>query len=365
MRQTGRVWARRLALVGVAGVIGGAALAQPPGTPAPQPAHQPAPGTPPAVGPNDPVAYVHGGITITRQDLGEFLIARYGKERLDLLINRVIIEKECREKGITVTETEMLAAFNADLDGLSVDKTKFVTEMLPEYKKTLYEWMEDVIRPKLLMMKLMHEKTKVTEAEVAAEYDKEFGEKRKLQVIAWPKNENPKSIESTWVKVRDNAEEFDRAATNQANARMGASCGRSAPLTRGTHGKSDMVTKRAFELKVGEVSEVLTPGTPDVGFVVIKLLEIVPPAKNVDVAKVRPVLERRAYEEKVTREMTPTFQALLEAAKPNRLYDGPSKWRDAADVVRNTAPAPVMPSAMPGSVPAPGGPVKQTGGVKQ
>src|SRR5262245_44625641 len=39
----------------------------------------------PAGDPNEVLAYIHGTIPITRQELAEYLIARQGKERLDLL----------------------------------------------------------------------------------------------------------------------------------------------------------------------------------------------------------------------------------------------------------------------------------------
>ena len=51
---------------------------------------------------NDPgqsriVAYIYETIPITREELGEYLIARFGTERLDLLVNKRIIEIECRD----------------------------------------------------------------------------------------------------------------------------------------------------------------------------------------------------------------------------------------------------------------------------
>ena len=41
-----------------------------------------------------PVAYVQGTVAITREELGEFLIARYGKAKLENLISKRVIELE-------------------------------------------------------------------------------------------------------------------------------------------------------------------------------------------------------------------------------------------------------------------------------
>src|SRR5207253_353979 len=43
------------------------------------------------------VAYIYGNIMVSREDLGEYLIARFGAEKLDLFVNKLIIEHACKE----------------------------------------------------------------------------------------------------------------------------------------------------------------------------------------------------------------------------------------------------------------------------
>src|SRR5262245_37588028 len=57
------------------------------------------------------VAWIHGNIPISREELGEYLIQRYGKEKIKHLINKRIIEQAAREKGIDVTDAEVNANF--------------------------------------------------------------------------------------------------------------------------------------------------------------------------------------------------------------------------------------------------------------
>ena len=321
---------RLLILAGAAATCAGVALAQ---GPAPRPA---APGPQPnAPDPNGPVAILYGNVKVTRGELGEFLMARGGAQRLDLLVNKVIIEAEARRMGVTVTETEMIAAFNSDLEGMSVDKAMFVTKMLPEYQKTLYEWMEDVIRPKLLLTKMIQDKVQISEADVDVEMAKEFGEQRVLQTIVWPLNDDKKAINAAWGKLRDSAEEYDRAARSQANRSLAAAGGMARPITKYTHGTDDLVTTRAFQLKEGEVSEILTTG---VGHIVIKLVKVIPPTEPKDVAKARAIAKQRAFELKVNEEQPKLFAQLREKANPEILYTGPAQWREAKDVVRGEKP---------------------------
>src|SRR5262249_5259570 len=87
-------------------------------TPAHLQAAPPAAQTPPpqkAATPSDysqrVVAYIFGNVPITREDLGEYLIARQGYEKIDLLVNKRIIEHAASQRGITVTAAEIEAIF--------------------------------------------------------------------------------------------------------------------------------------------------------------------------------------------------------------------------------------------------------------
>src|SRR5437762_11847129 len=71
---------------------------------APQSAAVAAPPPPPQQPPTPPsdysqrvVAYVYNTIPITREDLGEYLIARQGSDKVELLVNKRSIEVACQQ----------------------------------------------------------------------------------------------------------------------------------------------------------------------------------------------------------------------------------------------------------------------------
>ncbi len=200
----GAAWSwRRLALgaacvagLGAAGYLGcrflPCATAQPAAPAKPAAVAPPAsPTAPPADYCQRPVAFLHGNETITREQLGEYLIARYGADKLPLLVNKLIIEEACRTKGIDVTPAEVEASFAQDIASMGGGVTEkiFVDNILKQYKKTLFEWKEDVVRPKLLMTKLVRDRVKVTEEEIQAGYEAYYGEKIDCKFIYWPKSE--------------------------------------------------------------------------------------------------------------------------------------------------------------------------------
>src|SRR5205807_393395 len=92
---------------------------------------------------------------VTREQLGEYLIARYGAERLDLMVNKLIVEQECAARAITVSEAEVEAALEKDVKtAQAADRADFVKNVLRANRTTLYGYREDVLRPKLLLAKL-------------------------------------------------------------------------------------------------------------------------------------------------------------------------------------------------------------------
>src|SRR5262249_44598581 len=87
------------------------------------------------------VAYIYGNIPITREDLGEYLIARFGAERAEYLVNHRIIELACQQRGITVSDAEVDAQIQEDIKafGGTITEKQFVDVILKRYNKTLYE----------------------------------------------------------------------------------------------------------------------------------------------------------------------------------------------------------------------------------
>jgi PPIC-type PPIASE domain len=286
-----------------------------------------------------PVAFLHDNEAVTREQLGEYLIARYGAEKLPLLINKIIIEESCRAQGIEVTAAEVEASLAEDLGGMHVDQKTFVNNVLKQYKKTLYEWKEDVVRPKLLMTKLVRGRVTVTDQDIQAAFDAYHGEKVDCRVIYWPKDEERIAREQ-FASIRDSADEFDRKATMQANSSLAASGGKIAPIGHRTTGDED-VERTAFRLKPGEISALIS--TPD-GIAVIKCVQHVPADTTVSLETERPKLYKEVFDKKVQLEIPKAFLELQKQAKVKQLLDDPNRPENLAETTTqllNDAPAAV------------------------
>jgi hypothetical protein len=261
------------------------------------------------------VAYINGSMPITREDLGEYLIARQGAERVELMVNRRIIEEACKQKGIVVTDVEVEAALEQDLKGMSnLSLKEFVNNVLKKYQKTLYEWKEDVIWPKLALTKLCIEtgRVKITEEDVHKAFEAYHGEKVDCQLIIWPPAEKNKVLTDIYAKIRDNPAEFELAAKSQASSALAAQGGHVPPFGRNTTGNEEM-EREAFALRPGDISRVIE--TPQ-GLVVVKCLRHIPPEKGVSLESERAKLEKEIRERKITLEIPKLFKELKDQARP-------------------------------------------------
>lgn len=293
--------------------------AMPPVASVPTPNHQQVPLAPPS---NTDygrrvVAYINGTTPITREDLGEYLIARGGAARLDNLINKKIIETACQQRGIEVTAAEVDAALAEDIKGLKVNVKDFVHKVLKQYGKTLYEWKEDVLRPKLYMTKLVRDRVQVTEEDLQKAFEAYYGEKMDCRIIMWPSSEKKVAFEM-YGKIRSDPVEFDRAARSQASPNLAATGGQIRPIGKYTTG-DDKLEQVAFSLNQGEVSELIE--TKD-GIVVLKCMGRLPADNTKQLELVRADLHKEVLDRKIQAEIPKVFLELREKANPNRILQG-------------------------------------------
>jgi hypothetical protein len=351
----GRVFVRGLAfvIVGGAGYITGItsdwAAAQP-GQPVPQQPVQPD---------RRVIAYLtnptnNSLIEITREDLGEFLIARGGYEKVELLVNKRIIEIEAARRGITVTAVEVKAGLEEDLRGLGINLKDFEKHVLPRYHKTLYEWVEDVIKLRLMLTKMCYDRVKVTDEDIQKAFENRYGERRQAKVICWNK-EDLRTAQRQWADARKGDAEFDAIARQQTEPALASSCGMVAPVGRNSDTADSKVEQILFTLKIGAMSELFV--TPS-GIMCVKCVAIIPPdtMQKLD-EKMRSTLTNELRAKRTEQEIGKFFKEVKAAAQPNVLLKGPpsaAEYREGVNQIINNAnvsPAGGIPQSSTGGRP--------------
>jgi parvulin-like peptidyl-prolyl isomerase len=295
-------------LLGLAGALGVAAglMAQPPAggkAVATADVERPAPAT------NSVVATVNG-LPITRQELADELIQRKGRAQLELLINKRIIQHAAQQAGVTVTEQEVEEDLRKVMrSALCSTAADFEKTVLRQRGTTLIEYKEDVIRPGLLMNKLAGKRVEVTGEDLQRAFASAFGEKVDVCVIVQDNQGDAFRIHS---EVNGKPEVFRRFARQQPDRGLAATGGKIKPIAR--FSSNDLIEKRAFELRDGEISEVLE--TAGKQYVILLRERLIPAdtAKSLEDPKVREALTEEVREAKLKTEMPKLFKELREKA---------------------------------------------------
>jgi parvulin-like peptidyl-prolyl isomerase len=258
------------------------------------------------------VAYICGSIPVSREELGEYLIARMSEDRLNSLVNLQIIRRYCKQKGIEVTSAEIEAEFAETLKGIpNVTSKTFEKTVLKPHHKTLYEWKEDVIKPRIMLSRLCRDRVHVTEDDIKMAFDAYHGEKVECRMILWPADQQHVAMQM-YDKIRKSDSEFDKVAGTQASTSLASNKGKIEPIGHNTTG-NPALERAAFSLKEGELSELI--GTPQ-GHVVLKCVRRIPPDATKHIETEREKLAKEVYYKKVQLEIPKVFKELRDEAKP-------------------------------------------------
>lgn len=266
--------------------------------------------------PHRVVAYIHKNIAITREDLGEYLITRYGSQRIEALVNRKIIEIACRTKGIVVSDLEVENRFKADMSAIGphVTAKDFEQHILRQFNKSMYEWKEDVLRPKIAMERYCRDRVIVTQEDIQKGFDAKYGPKVQCRMIVLAANDQEK--ERKWDEARQGEDKFHQLALQGTIAVIASQGGRVPPIHK--HFGDPKVEQAAFALKEGQVSQLMQ--MPDHTWIILKCDKHLPPDTSRKLAEERLRLSQEIHDRKVQEEIPRAFQELKTQANPQIFF---------------------------------------------
>ncbi|MFT3882999.1 MAG: peptidylprolyl isomerase [Gemmatales bacterium] len=155
----------------------------------------------------------------------------------------------------------------------------------------MFEYREDVIRPRIMVQKLANAQLQITDEDLKREFACHYGPKVAIRLITF---KDGQFAVRTWGEIKGNPQLFIRHAKQQENLDLAASAGMLTPF--GRHTTHDIIEQRAFELKEGEISEVLQ--TPQKGWVIILKEHDFPANPNVTFEEKKEALRASALEKK-------------------------------------------------------------------
>lgn len=263
------------------------------------------------------VATVFDKYMITRADLAEHLIARFGKERIEYLVNRKILEIECAKHNVYITDSQVEAQFKKDLYDMKVTEKQFHDQILKRFNKTVFEWKEDVIRPKLALNQLVQPQIVVTHDDVKKGFEATYGPKVRCRMIVYPRDTSGgvrNRINDIWLAIKNSTNvtaAFLEEAEKQPLHNLAATKGEIPPIHM--HFPDPQVEREVFALKPGQISRVMSVGDTEVIF----LCEAHIPQDTTKVLdNERSKLEKEIFDRKTAQAVAQYFPELRKRANP-------------------------------------------------
>ena len=194
-----------------------------------------------------------GKEAISRDAVANECIARHGREVLDDLIHRLVIQQACEAQQITVTEQEVSAEIEKIAKRFNLDVSQWMQMLQTERNISPMQYRTSVIWPMVALRKLAGEQVDLNEDEIKKAFIREYGPRVKARVIMV---DNMRRANEAWEEANRNPDDFEKVAQKYSidpNSR--ALGGQVPPIPRYTG--NDNLEKAAFKLKEGELSGVV------------------------------------------------------------------------------------------------------------
>ena len=256
-----------------------------------------------------PAAKVNGEV-ITGEQLARECIHQFGGEVLDGLISRKIIQQECAEHGVQVTDAEVHAEVLrlSKHAGLPADQWyKFIES---ERGLNALQYRRDVVWPLLALKRIAGREVEITREMLKEAYIDNYGPRVIARMIMFDKLRRAQEVVAEIKKHPENFEDFAREHSVEPNSR---SLGGKIPPIRMYSGAHEEICRTAFRMKeIGEISGLLQVGRSE--YVILQYEGRTEPVEH-DRNDVHAILHSELVEREVQTLVAETFDTLRKDAK--------------------------------------------------
>lgn len=271
------------------------------------------------------------GEPISYEALAKECVERYGKEVLDNMISRTIIQQACAERGIVVSEAEVTQQVIeiSKKFGLAVDQYYKLLEAERDLSPTQYQ--RDIIWPMLALRKLAGKEVTITREMMQQAYEDNYGPRVKARMIIC---DNQRRAQEVCAKAMANPDDFDGLARDFSVEPNSRTLGGVIPPIRMNSGAHENLRKAAFAMKTpGEISAILQIGPNQ--FAILKYEGRTEPIDH-DPKDVQAQLHADLTEREVQKMVGETFEKLQSSARVDNFLTGESRGVAQASATRET-----------------------------
>jgi parvulin-like peptidyl-prolyl isomerase len=273
--------------------------------------------TAPVADPKSQVMAAVNGAEITRDRLVAECLGRHGKDVLEALVNRRIIEQACGRAGVSVTKADVDAEIDALSRRFNVPRDQWIELIRKERGIKAEHYADDIVWPMLALRRLARASIEPTDAELAEAFENRFGPAVKARIIVLPTRAAAEKIRASALAAPDDFGGLARR--HSVDVGSASANGWVQPIRRNS---GDAAFERvAFALDEGQLSDVVQVADQ---FIIIKC-EGRLPAADVKPAEVRPRLAEELRERKSREASNEVFRAVQDASVVENVMNDPAK----------------------------------------
>jgi foldase protein PrsA len=268
--------------------------------------------------PDKPVARVNTQ-SISYQELARECVERHGREVLDNVINRTLIQQACADAGVAVSVDEVnrkIVEISKKF-GLPVDQWEKM--LLAERGLSPIQYRRDVIWPMLALEKLAGKEVQITQQMMREAYVDNYGPRVKARMMVL---DNLRRAQEYYEKIRQAPDEFENFVRDYSTEPNSRALGGTVPPIRQYSGAHEELRKAAFNMKSpGEISGIIQV---DHQYVILKFEGRTEPIEH-DLDDVKIQLDQELREREVQKLVANTFDDLKKRARIDNHLTGESK----------------------------------------
>ena len=205
------------------------------------------------------------GATITRQEVANECMRRFGNEVLETLVNKMLVFEECQRLGITITEQDVNDELSKNAAKLGWTAERYIKLQCEERNISVDRLKRDILWSELALRRLAESQTQVSPQEISERLEFEFGPKVQIRQLVVDSKEEAEKLRAAG---EANPASFEKLCKQYSVDRNSASLGGLLPPVRLNSGFPEF-ENMAFSLQPGEISQ---PFPVDKQFVVMKCI---------------------------------------------------------------------------------------------
>ena len=263
---------------------------------------------------HDVMALVNGK-DISRQDLMDASVRRFGRDVLESLVNKRLILSHCQKRGINITNEDIHSEINRMAKRFKLGREQWLEMLEKERGISPQEYARDIVWPTLALRKLAAEDIEVSKEEIERAYEQEYGEMVRARLIAVGNADLARQIHA---RVTANPDSFARAAIEHSIDVNSASVGGLIqPIRR--HVGDLAIEEEAFRLEPGKISAIIQAAGQHILLKCEGRIE----SRNIDRAEVQKQIVEKIKDQKLRKEAHQLFGRLQRPATIQNVYNDP------------------------------------------